>query len=138
MAEAIARSLLNPTQTSDSEGETAPVEVASAGVMAMPGAPASEAAVRAMRERGIDLRGHRSQPLTRELINRADVIFTMTAAHRDAVVEIAPDAADKTHRLDPERDVTDPVGAADAVYLETAEMIEQALRRRLQEQWIQT
>lgn len=138
MAEAIARSVLDTGRVRAAEGETPPVAVASAGVMAMPGAPASEEAVRVMRDRGIDLSGHRSQPLTRELINKADAIFTMTSAHRDAVVELAPDAAEKTLRLDPDRDVTDPVGSDSAVYQQTAEMIREALRRRLQEEWIQS
>lgn len=137
MAEAIARSLLTSRGGEDAGGEETPVHVASAGVMAMHGDPASEAAVAAMRDRGIDLSSHRSQPVTRELIDRADVIFTMTAAHRDAVLELAPDAAEKTHRLDADRDVTDPVGADESVYRRTADMIERALQRRLQEEWIQ-
>ena len=138
MAEAIARSLLDAGKGEARRGEKPPVEVVSAGVMAMRGAPASEPAIAAMRDRGIDLSAHRSRPLTRELIDRADAIFTMTSAHRDVVVELAPDAAEKTHRLDPDRDVTDPVGADAAVYQQTAAMIQQALERRFQEERMQS
>jgi L-threonylcarbamoyladenylate synthase len=138
MAEAIARSMVDPDKGEDQRGEKPRVEFVSAGVMAMHGAPASEAAVAAMRDRGIDLASHRSQPLTQSLIDRADAIFTMTSSHRDAVLELAPGASEKTHRLDPDRDITDPVGADEVVYKQTAEMIEQALQRRLQEEWIQS
>ena len=128
MAEALA-----DAQLAGTEGE---VEVVSAGVMAMPGAPASAGAVRAMQQRGLALDSHRAQPLTRELVNRADVIYTMTAAHREAVLDLAPHAADKTHQLDPDHDVTDPIGADDAVYQATADMIHAAISRRFTEDGI--
>jgi len=100
------------------------------------GAADAEGAVRAVRKRGLSLDGHRAQPLTRELVNRADAIYTMTAAHREAVLDLAPDAAGKTYRLDADRDVTDPIGADDAVYESTAEMIHAAITRRFKEHGI--
>ncbi len=61
------------------------VRVESAGVGAVWDAPASEGSQKAAVEIGLDLSGHRSQPLTRELVERADVIFAMTPSHVQAV-----------------------------------------------------
>jgi protein-tyrosine-phosphatase len=57
----------------------------------------------------------------------------MTAGHREAVLELSPAAATKTHRVDPDADVIDPIGSDDAVYRRTAEAIRSALARRLKE-----
>ena len=40
-----------------------------------------------MRSMDIDLTTHRSQPLNPQLIRDADVIYTMTGSHRDAVLD---------------------------------------------------
>lgn len=81
MAEAIARRAL-------SELEWGHVEVASAGVAAVPDAPASEGAVRAAEAAGLDLSQHRSRVFDAELAARADLILTMSASHLLRVVEL--------------------------------------------------
>ena len=124
MAEAIARDLLQ------GRGD---VTVGSAGVYAGAGQPASAEAVDAAAALGLDLSRHRSHPLTAELIHRADHIFTMTASHRRAVLDQSPGAADKVHRLDPDLDVADPIGADLATYRTTADQIRAALHKRLAE-----
>lgn len=75
------------------------LEVQSAGLSAMNGAGASEAAIRVMEEMGIDHRSHRSRPVSVEEVAWADVILTMTAAHRQLLVRIFPEAADKLYTL---------------------------------------
>src|SRR5262249_43476051 len=55
--------------------------VQSAGLAAMIGAEATAEAVAVAREMGADLSGHKSQPLTRELLAQTDLLFTMTQAH---------------------------------------------------------
>jgi len=57
------------------------VELRSAGVSAAEGAPASEGSLGAARRIGLDLRGHRSTPLTLEVVRWADLILTMSPAH---------------------------------------------------------
>ena len=57
------------------------VEVRSAGVAAAAAAPASESAVTVMAEQGIDLSGHRSQHVTTELLDWADLVLAMSPAH---------------------------------------------------------
>src|SRR3989454_7373089 len=58
------------------------VDVTSAGTGAWDGAPASEGAYLVGLERGLDLSGHRARLLTRELVERADLILTMARHHR--------------------------------------------------------
>lgn len=109
------------------------VEVASAGVMATNGEPAAAEAVRAMDERQVEI-DHESQPLTKELIDWADVIFAMTQGHKDIMKRMFPDAEKKTVLLkeyagtNGDRDIGDPIGGGREVYHETAEEMEEALQ----------
>jgi len=57
------------------------VDVASAGTSATDGTPASGNALKVMRESGLDLGGHRSRLATPTVIEAADLVLTMTAAH---------------------------------------------------------
>jgi len=101
------------------------LDVRSAGTWAADGAPATAEAVRTMAERGIDLAGHRSQSVTRDLVDWADAIVTMTASHRESLVAEFPDAAQKILRLaDVDGagwDVADPIGAGRDAYGATAD-----------------
>ncbi len=106
----------------------------SAGLMAHPGQPASAEAVKVVRPMGVDLDGHRSRRVTLEMINEADVIYCMTDAHRGALLGTAPHAADRIFRLDPDRDVCDPIGAVVQIYEAVAEQIRTSLEQRMKEQ----
>ena len=78
MAEALFRRLLSERQRcSDDELVDRGFVVSSAGVAAGAGQPASDESIEQMRLRGIDLRGHESQPLTAELLTQADRVFTI-------------------------------------------------------------
>lgn len=135
MAAAMAQHLLAKQRglTVD-ELDAAGIRVISAGVSAGPGMPASPPAVEAMAAQGLDLSKHRSRPLTPELIHEADVIYTMTDAHRHAVLSMAPSAEAKTFTLDPTGDVEDPIGSGSSSYQRTAEIIRRRLDQRLKEQ----
>ncbi len=74
MAAAIARRLLG-------ERGWAHVRVESAGTSAIAGAPASANAIAVAGEHGLDLSAHRSQPLTLEKLEWADVILAMGPGH---------------------------------------------------------
>jgi protein-tyrosine-phosphatase len=64
------------------------VEVESAGTGAWEGAPASEGAYLVGLEQGSDLSAHRAQVLTRELVDRADLILAMSRPHLARVREL--------------------------------------------------
>lgn len=108
-------------------------EVASAGVSAAPGAPATPEAVQAAAEYGADLTGHRSQGATAELINSADLIFCMTDQHRTALLHLVPTAAQRTLLLSETGAIADPIGAGVDQYRRTAESIREAVLNRMSE-----
>jgi len=66
------------------------VKVLSAGVAARPGEVVSENSVIALKKAGIDIRGHRSRPLTPELVEEATIILCMTESHR-AMIQLSFD-----------------------------------------------
>ncbi len=105
-------------------------EVLSAGVGAIGGMGASANAVEAMRRVGLDLAGHRSRPLTSDLVRQADRIWTMCRHHSDAVVRLVPEAAGKVERLDPGQDIQDPAGSDVEQYVQCLEQIRTALEAR--------
>jgi protein-tyrosine phosphatase len=135
MAEALFRRLLSERQhCSDDELVDRGFVVASAGVAAGVGQPASDESIEQMRQRGIDLRGHESQPLTAELLSQADRVFTMTRGHRELVVRQFPQLADRVELLAGDGgDVVDPIGGGPEDYRRCAEQIESNLRRLLEE-----
>ena len=64
------------------------IEVGSAGVSAWEGAPASDGALLVAMERHLDLGSHQSQPLTRELVEGADLILTMGDSHLERALAL--------------------------------------------------
>lgn len=114
-------------------GDNTDWEVGSAGVIAGAGMAASESAVEAMQEIGIDLRSHRSTPLVQELVDAADLVVVMTASHRDQMSALFPEDRDKVYLLKSfaqgrnSGDVADPIGLTLTAYREVREQIEQAL-----------
>jgi protein-tyrosine phosphatase len=75
------------------------VRVRSAGTWARPGNGATDEAVAAAAERGIDIAGHRSTTFAPDLADWADVVITMTAEQRDEVQQAASAAAPMTFTL---------------------------------------
>jgi protein-tyrosine phosphatase len=104
------------------------VRIISAGIAAFPGGRPSREAIEILAERGLDLSDHVSQPLTERLVRHADLILTMTAGHRQAVISQWPDAAQRTFLLTSDhQDISDPIGQPPAAYARCADEIEQAL-----------
>lgn len=75
--------------------KTSPWQVASAGLATCAGCRASEAAIAAIAEMGSDLRPHRSQPVSPELVQEAAAIIVMTEAHLQQLHTLYPAARDK-------------------------------------------
>ena len=83
-----------------------------------------------MSEMGIDLSHHASQPLGAQLIRHADVIWTMTRSHRQAIFNPWPDASGRVHLLSMDgQDVPDPIGGPIDQYRRCAEQIKAELNR---------
>lgn len=114
-------------------------KVLSAGVGAVDGQPASDHAVRALKEINIDISRHRSRHLTADVVQQADYIFGMTHSHVDAITLLYPQAAEKTFLLREfdetldayENDISDPIGGSYEVYVNCRDQIEQGIASML-------
>ena len=102
--------------------------IASAGLAAGVGFPASSEAVETVSHQGINLSGHESQPITDRLVKVADLVLTMTRSHRQAIVARWPEAADRTHLLARDNsDISDPIGGSSEVYQQCATQLDEQL-----------
>ena len=108
------------------------VEVASAGTGAWDGAPISEGAYLVGLEQGLDLSNHRAQLLSREQVEQADVILTMSRPHLARVRELG--GGGRAHLVGeyvgltgPDAEVEDPFGADLEEYRETFRVLERLM-----------
>jgi protein-tyrosine phosphatase len=102
-----------------------PVRVSSAGLGALVGRPADEAAVQLMHEAGVDISDHRARRLTAADIREADLILVMDRQGKQAVEAMEPSARGKVYRLGEWRDaeVPDPYQRPGEVFQATFELI---------------
>lgn len=129
MAEALARHWLE----NEPPGDIGEVFVASAGVSAAEGLPPTQESLSALKDRGIQHEGL-SKTLTAEMIQKADLIFCMTASHVAAIWIITGDDNDeKIMRLDPDADVQDPIGSDQSAYDALADHFMDLIPKRLKE-----
>ena len=112
------------------ESHTAGIICASAGLAAVEGQPASENAVLACGEWGIDLSGHRAHRITGEDLARWDVFFVMT----DTQGYILEQAGASEGQIYVPENVTDPYGQDLAAYRACRDKLAEELRRFFQEQ----
>ena len=134
LAEYMFRSALaEPLQCEVRDLSAAGYVVASAGTCAFAGSGASTGSIEELARRGMDGAAHRAQPLTVELVQRAQRIYTMTAEHRSAVLALVPSAAARVELLDPSGPVADPIGGGSEAYQRCAAHIEQLVQSRLRE-----
>jgi protein-tyrosine phosphatase len=133
MAEALFRTLVaKRLGCAPEEIDRHGVVVASAGLAAWAGGPPAGQAVEVMADAGADLSSHESQPLTESLVRQADVILTMTASHRTALLSQFPEAGGRVNLLAPDRrDVIDPIGGSLETYRTCAAQIREHLVSRM-------
>jgi len=134
MAAALATRLLaDKFNVQPSELSRRHIIIQSAGLHASRGSRASPEAVQAVKKYHADLTAHISQPVTVDLLRRADFIYTMTNGHRNGVLSLLPTAAGKVQRLDPSADVDDPIGGSLQVYQDVADHLAVLLKKRISE-----
>lgn len=119
------------------------VEVASAGIAAFPGSPASLGSRSALQSPELD--GHRAKLADAEILGAADLILTMTAGHKESLEQLFPRVADKVSMLSQyawsvDADIVDPFGGGQEEYEAARQEIEGAvtivaskLRNKIQE-----
>ncbi|MDD2671657.1 MAG: hypothetical protein PHW43_04535 [Syntrophales bacterium] len=75
------------------------ISVSSAGLLEMNGAPGDKTAAELLEKHGMPFTGHHSRTLTPDLVREADMIITMEAAQKAAILNRHPDAAGKLFLL---------------------------------------
>lgn len=104
------------------------VLIESAGLFANVGGTASDEAIEALDEMGIDLTFHQTKPITEELIEKSDLILTMTRAHKELLKPMAGnDVYTLKEYAGSTGDISDPYGGDLEEYKETAQEIYDAL-----------
>jgi protein-tyrosine-phosphatase len=124
MAEALFRKMLQDLKMHEK------IQVASYGIAAIEGQPASANARKVMEMEGIDLEHHRAKLFTQD-VSEADLILTMTQSHKDYIVNQFPKTKGKVFLLgefvDDNMEISDPFGQGIDVYKKAAEEIKQKL-----------
>jgi protein-tyrosine-phosphatase len=113
--------------------ETVNIRALSAGVSARVGAPLTPEAAEVLGSFNVPVRPHAARNLTPELASEAELIFCMTKAQRQAVIEMLPQFAGKTYCLHADSDVDDPIGKDMAAYVACARQIQRLVQLRLNE-----
>ena len=103
----------------------------SAGLMAFPGAPLSEAARLTLAPLGVEFGDFRSRVLDRALVSEAELIVAMTAGHLRGIVSQYPEAGEKCRLLlefcGEAGPVPDPFGGSVAAYAAVFSLMRPAL-----------
>lgn len=129
MAQAIAEDLL---MRSPPKGVR--LHVDSAGTGADSGSTPSPETSAALQSVGADPSRHKSQQVTRQMIERATAVYAMTTTHRRVLISLAPQHESKIHLLDPAgKDIADPIGRGAEVYRHTAQTLKDHISVRLAE-----
>ncbi|NIA07611.1 MAG: threonylcarbamoyl-AMP synthase [Actinobacteria bacterium] len=108
-------------------------KVHSSGTMGLIGVAATKEAIKATAEMGADIRRHRSKALTIENIQQADQIWVMTKTHLREVLSLVPEAKNKTKCLDPNGNISDPIGQGQVVYRKCADRLSKLIDNHLKE-----
>jgi protein-tyrosine-phosphatase len=108
-------------------------KVDSAGTWAVPGLHASESAQAVIGSMGMDLSGHLSQGIAKIDLDNYDLIVTMEAGHKEALLVEHPEVKDRIYMLselvDSSFDIADPYGGSISAYKETVSLLENLIRR---------
>jgi len=129
MAEAYLKKLLEKQKRAD-------VEVISAGIMILAGLGASVETREVLKKEGIDVSGHLSQRVTKEMVDRSDIILVMESMHENRILELAPEAKNRLFLLkefakmnDNNLNISDPAGGSLEFYENTFYTIKDAVER---------
>lgn len=122
------------------------LQTASAGLRAYPGDEASEFALTVLEELGLDASGHRSRRVHLRLLEEHDLILAMTAQHKQGLLKLAPELAERVFLLkefverkafvgqelgewiEKDYEISDPFGQSLEVYRRSREEIGQEVQ----------
>ena len=117
------------------------MEVQSAGIFALEGDSANQHTIQVLKDKGVQF-NHSAQKVSTELLHWADVVLTMTEAHKDLLNQQFPLSEEKVYTLKEfmkrngtetreeysfSMDIIDPFGGDLATYRTTLEEIEKQI-----------
>jgi protein-tyrosine-phosphatase len=113
------------------------IRVSSAGIGAMTGMPATPYAIEAAKNWGVDISSHHASQISRDMIERADLILAMAPEHAEVVFRKSPEASRKTFLIKAfptpyaptQEKVQDPIGGTLNEYNQTYLELDEILRR---------
>ncbi len=118
MAEVLLRHKIKQSELTEE------INVCSVGIYATGYSPASNLAQLTMKSQGMDLSCHTSRQVTKQLLQAAQLILTMTAAQKQALLQFDPTQSDKIFTLcefvGQAGDVADPFGGDLDIYQDCA------------------
>jgi L-threonylcarbamoyladenylate synthase len=128
MAEALLKKMLQEKNRSD-------VEVLSAGIMMLGGMGATEQTREILKEGGMDVSDHLSRMVTKDKIDKSDIILVMEKIHEEKILEVEPAAKNRVFllkefaRMNNSLDIADPIGKSSEFYRSIFATIKQAVER---------
>jgi len=123
MAEALLKSKV--------QGSAKLWRIESAGVWAQNGIPASKNSQMISDEAGVDISNHQSRPVSRDLLEKFNLILTMERGHKEALQVAFPDMAGRilllSEMIAERSEIVDPYGLSLEDYRETEREINQII-----------
>jgi len=115
------------------------IEILSAGTSVFVSMGASADTISVLRQEGIDCSHHRAQPINRVLLKKADLIFVMTRAHREQIIQKEPSIQNRVYLVgeftqrprmeETEVEIPDPIGRSYEVYQECLTLMKEAIAK---------
>lgn len=118
------------------------INVSSAGISTFEGDSANEKAIYTLRNKGIDIKSHKSRQITKEIIENSDLILTMTKSHKGMILNALPEYLNKIFTIKEyvyinnneeltgkNLDIADPYGLDYNIYEKCAAEIEENLKK---------
>ena len=115
------------------------VQVISAGTGAYVTMGASPETLEVLRKEGINATMHRSQPINRTMLKKADLILVMTQTHRRQILDLCPTVEKRVYLLKEfakvtpgmgiSLDISDPIGKPKEVYEECIMTIKEIIEK---------
>lgn len=131
MAAGILKDLLKKSEHSSKD-----IEVKSAGISVIQKGQANPKSIKVTKDMDIDISNHTTKALTEKLVDKADLILTMTQSHKQQILIVQPQARDKVFTLlefireegsVENIDIYDPFGLPEDEYEKTAQQLLSAL-----------
>lgn len=105
------------------------IEIASCGILARDGGSATTEAILVMKNREMDISGHRTRACRREEVLESDLILAMSREHQDFLVGLVPEVKEKIRVLD----IEDPIGLGISVYEQVVRKLEEKIKKEWEE-----